>query len=194
MATSDAKIVNIALRSLRAAPITSLANNSSEGQLAGELYPDARDAVTAAHPWNFAMRRRVLAVLASPPAFTFAYAYTLPTDPWCLRAYKLNGSDSRKADGDFFKIEGRDLVTDASPANLLYVARVTDVTTYSPWFVQALAAYLRWQMAYAVTGSRGEEETAAAAYARTMRKARAVDSAEDWLDEQPVSPMVTGRL
>lgn len=194
MATSEAKVCNIALRQLRAQRINDLSDASREGQLAQELFADARDCVMAAHPWNFALVRQALAKRATAPAFGFSATFALPVEPFCLRAWKLNGSlDSFRGDGELFKVEGRFILTDAGAANLLYIARITDVSLWSPGFVQALAAYLRWQMAYALTGSRGMEDSARAAFQDTLRKARAIDGVEDHPDDLPVSPFVAVR-
>ncbi|NQV79777.1 MAG: hypothetical protein HQ495_04440 [Alphaproteobacteria bacterium] len=194
MATSEAKICNIALRQLRAERVSSLDDPSREGQLCKELFADARDWVMSAHPWNFALARAALNREANAPAFGFSAAFALPADPYCLRAWKLNGTaDAFRADGDRFKIEGRKLLSDVGSANLLYIARVSDVVTWSPGFVQSFAAYLRWQMAYALTASRSVEETSRQVFNELMRKARAIDGAEDFADDIRVSPFVTAR-
>lgn len=193
MATSEAKVCNIALRQLRAERISSLDDPSREGQLCKELFDDARDWVMSAHPWNFALRRSVLSKETSAPAFGFTVSYALPSDPYCLRAWKLNGTaDAFAADGDRFKIEGRTLLTDVRPANLLYISRALDITAWSPGFVQAMAAYLRWQMAYALTASRSVEETSRQVFNELMRKARAIDGAEDFADDVRSNRFVVG--
>ena len=194
MATSEAKVCNIALRQLRAQRIADLSDASREGQLCQELFADARDWVMACHPWNFAMTRQTLAVQATAPDFGFSRQFAMPTSPFCLRAWKLNGTvDSWVHDGDRFKVEGRALLTDATEGKLLYIARVADVSLWSPGFVQALAAYLKWQMAYGLTGQRTVEADAEAAFNTTLRRARSIDQNEGDADDAPVSPFVAVR-
>ncbi len=193
MADSEAKIANIALRQLRASPIASLDDDSDEARLAKELFADARDFVLDAHPWNFAVRRQKLNQEATAPAFGFTYSFTLPTDPYCIRTLKLNGSDTFRADGDFFKVEGRSLLCEESTANLLYIARITDVLGFSPRFVQTLAGYLAAQMAYPLTGSSARSAAARDEYERMLRRARLIDGSEDYQDDAAPSPFIAER-
>lgn len=67
MASSDVAICNSALIKLGVAEITSLSQNVKRAQLCDEQYPKVRDELLRNHVWNFAIKRKVLAL----DSFTF---------------------------------------------------------------------------------------------------------------------------
>lgn len=188
MATSDTGICNIALRMLREQPITGLNDTANRAQMLNTIYADARDFCLAMHPWNFATRRKTLAQNLTPPDFGFQYAYALPASPYCLRVMTVNEGRTPT-----FKVEGRDLLTDDAAVDLLYIARITDVSTYSPGFVQMFATYLAQMIAYPLTGNQSRSDTLFEAWERMAGKARMLDGIEDVQDDAVVSPFVAIR-
>jgi len=92
MAT-DVSICSNALRRLGDAPITSLTDDTERARLCNAFFPDARDTVLRAHPWNFAITRASLPQLSDTPAYGFNYMYALPTDPYCLRVLEMSYPD-----------------------------------------------------------------------------------------------------
>ncbi len=191
MAASEVDICNLALTLLREQPITSLTDDASEAaQLCDRLYADARDWVLRAHPWNFAMARRTLARVSPGPDFGYANAFALPAEPFCLRVITVNDPAVHTR----YRIEGRQLLTDDGGVNLVYVARVTDVTTYDAGFVQALAAYLAAQLAYPLTANRSLAAERLDIFGDAMRRAKAIDGIEDVRDATVVSPFIAEHL
>jgi hypothetical protein len=188
MATSDTAICNIALRLLRAQPITALTDTAERAQMLATLYDEARDFNLAMHPWNFATRRvHALNRNAAAPAFGQQHAYALPADPYCLRVLAVNGGT------DVFKIEGRDLLTDAVKVDLRYIARITDATLYAPGFVQMFATYLAAQLAQPLTGSQATADALLTRWDLMASRARMLDGIEDAADDLAVSPFVAVR-
>ena len=73
--------------------IIALNEDSKSARVCNQRFANVRDAVMRAHPWNCIVTRASLAADTETPAFTFAYQYTLPTDPYCLRVLHLDYHD-----------------------------------------------------------------------------------------------------
>ena len=181
MANSNTDVCNIALRKLREQPITSLTQDNEPARLCSQFYDDAVDYLLARHPHNFAMTRQQLSQNAAAPAFEWDYAYTLPTDPYCVRAYKLYHNGTWQDD---WIVEGRDLLTaHDNTVYLLYVARVTDVVSYPPTFVNALSSFLAHQLAFPLNRDKGYVDQLMRQFERDWREHKNVDGGEGWHDE-----------
>ncbi len=181
MADSDTDLCNLALRKLREQPIAALTQDREAARLCNQFYADARDHLLALHPSNFAMARQRLGQNAAPPAFGWRYGYSLPTDPYCLKAVKVyrNGAYHER-----FAVEGRDLLCDLdNDVHLLYVARVTDVVSFPPTFVNALATFLACKLSFALTRDKKLEAQMEARFRKDWREHRAVDGSEGWHDD-----------
>ena len=108
--TSQVDIINSALIMVGDENlISAIGEDGREGETAEVIYPIIRDGLISSHPWNFAIGRSTLQLNTASPAFEFDNSYALPAD--LLRAWKLYESDCR------WKVEGSNLLTDASPAN-----------------------------------------------------------------------------
>lgn len=175
MAT-EVSICSNALRKLGDASITSLTEDSKRAILCNALYAETRDAVLRAYPWNFAIARQALALNSTAPAFEFGSNFTLPTDPYCLRALKMYGSDQE------WKVEGRKLLTNDTAVNLVYIARITDTAEFDTLFIQTLEARLAAEMAYAITGNNTLRVDFFAEYEDKLKEARSMDAQEGYAD------------
>ncbi len=181
MATEVSICAN-ALRRLGDDPITSLTDDTERARLCNAFYAPARDLVLRAHPWNFAITRATLAQLSDTPAFEYSYQYALPTSPLCLRVLQMEFQDY------IYKIEhlegqGRVLLTDESPARILYIAQITDPTLFDALFVDTLTARLAADLAYPVTNSAKLQEQMEVLYIRKLKEARAIDGQESFMDD-----------
>jgi hypothetical protein len=184
--TSTVDIANYALNIIGATNIAAFDENSKVGRLINQRYEGVRDSVFRAHPWNCLIRRVELAQDVATPAFGYAYQYTLPTDPYCLRVLEFsNGTLHYPYDnmvsntgGAAFVIEGRKLLTDEGTARIKYIGRITDPNEYDVLLTDCIAAKLAAEIAYAVTGSNTVVELSATLYAEKLREARFVDATE----------------
>lgn len=175
---SEVSICNRALRLLRVQPISSFDEDGEAAGWCAETYGDARDALIAEYPWNFATRRAALPALSDVPTWGFARAFQLPGDPErCLRVLRLEGEPERAVLP--YQVEGRRVVTDeAAPLRILYLARVIDPSGYPPLFVEALAARLAAEGAFHFTGSTSREAQLSDLYERKLALARRFDAQE----------------
>ena len=181
MAT-EVSICSNALRILGDDPITSLTDDTERARLCNSLYVPARDAVLRSHPWNFAITRATLAQLSTAPAYEYAYQYSLPTDPYCLRVLSMEYQDY------IFKIEhlagtGRVLLTDESTAKILYIAKVTDTAQFDSLFVDTLTAKMALELSFPVTNSVTLQAQMQKLYQLKLSEARSIDGQEGFMDD-----------
>ena len=94
--------------------------------------------VSTALPWRCLTKRTSLPRDADGPAFGWDYSFTLPTDH--LRDLYLN--DRSAPDRDYYSIEGKKIVTNATSAELTYTAFISDESYYCAQMVEVLSLYL----------------------------------------------------
>lgn len=180
MAGSDVEICNRALDLLGAQRINALDENNVPSRLCARNYGPSRDAVLRDYPWNEATARAVLAADATPPAWGFRYAYTLPGD--CLRVITIDGE--LRGSGSW-RVEGGKIVTDmAAPLRVRYIRRLTDPGLIGPLLADAIAARLAASIAFAVTNNASQAGQMQSLAEQAIRRARHIDAIEQSQDEQ----------
>ncbi len=145
-AISEVSICNEALDSLGAKTIVSLTENSKNARICNRKYAITRDYVLTDHVWNFAQKRFVLATLPGEPVWTedlMTVQYQKPTD--CLRINYVNIPSA------IVKIEGDKILSNEEGLKIKYTERLTDPTKFFPKFIEAFAARLAAEMAFAIT-------------------------------------------
>jgi len=192
MAT-DITIVNAALIRLGETTITALSDDIKPARLANAIYADVRDAVTRAHPWNFALMRAALTANASAPTWGYANAYDLPGDPdHCLRVLTVEGEDEQAGR---WTVEGRQIVSDlSSPIRILYLRRVSAPDDTDPLFREALSARLARELAEPLGKSTSLQKAMAELYDAKLREARSADGQEGTPEILTADTWLTARL
>ena len=174
-------IINTALISLGAPPVQSINEETTQARIIKAVWNLSLRAVLRAHPWNFAISRKILAPLTTPPAFGFGQVYALPED-WIR---------TLSAEADSYKQEGRFVLCDVPGAlPLRYVRFVNDPTLFDASFCDALAAHLAFKAAYPLTQSSTQQDLCWKAYDALLRLARSIDAQEDTPDEFEVSSLI----
>ena len=172
--SSVADICNLALYNLGAESITSLDDATTRAKLCNSFYPNVRDAVLRAYPWNCARYTQTLALLAAAPTNTnWASQFTLPIDPYCLWVPKFMNEDL------IYEINGRTLLTDETTVLLNYIRRIVDPGLYDSLLVDALAARLSHHLAYPLTGVASTAELMWKLYTVKLQEARTQDGMEN---------------
>jgi hypothetical protein len=194
-ATSDVQICNIALTRLgNERVLTALTQANKEGRLCALHYPLARDAVLAAHPWNFAVRRVDLALEDATPPFEYTYRYPLPSD--CLKVIRTE--DEAAGFSDDYRIEsvasGLVLLSENSVVAIEYIARIEDVALFSPLFVDVLAQRIAAELAPAFADSQSMAQQLWQIYEAKLREARSVDAQEGTPRNQVFDTWVNARF
>ena len=170
--TSVVDICNSALNMIGATNIIALTEDSKSGRVCNQRYENVRDAVMRAHPFNCLVTRTSVAADSDTTAFTFAYKYTLPTDPYCLRVLHLDYHDLE------YKVEGRKILTNDATLNLVYLARVEDPNEYDMLLVEAIAARLAADISYNLVNSTSLTPTMWQLYEQKISEAWFVDATE----------------
>jgi len=165
-------ICNSALNQIGASNIISLTEDSKAARICNQRYEFIRDSVFRAHPWNALITRRTLSPDATAPTFEFDNAFTLPTDPYCLRVISLDFHDI------IHRVEGRKILCNEDTLNLVYVGRVEDVNQYDMLLIESIAAALAADLAYPLAGSTSLAQEMRAVYQEKLKEARFVDATE----------------
>lgn len=174
MATSEIEICNLALTRIGHSMITALSEASVEASLCKLHYAMTRDVVLRAHPWNFAIRRVMLAQDTDTPAFEYEYQYSLPSD--FLKVVRTD-LDAEGYSVDY-RIESRKLLTSEGTIGIEYIAQITDVAQFDALFVDCLAARLAAEIGQKLSDNAALVRTAWEVYGEKIREARSVDAQE----------------
>ena len=174
--SSQVDLANEALLLLGANTITSFTDNDSNAVLVNRFFPSERDAVLRSHRWNCAITTKNLASLAETPLMDWAYKFTLPTDPYCLRIL-----DVRTVTGDIkleHEIQGRQLLTEEAAVDITYVQRLEDISQFDSLLYQALVFRMAWKLAFPIMRSHTVMGQMGQMYEAVVREARTIDSQE----------------
>lgn len=130
---SDTEIANAALIEVGGDTIVDLAaDTTTNGGIVRRWYAHTRDSMLRQYTYNFSLTRQALSKDTTGPDFEFTNSFSLPTDPYCLRALEMWNSRAE------WKVEGRKLLTDDASVNLKYISRVTNVVNFDDLFTDAL--------------------------------------------------------
>jgi len=178
MAVDQISICNSALVKVGAERISSINQDTKSAKILKAVYEQVRDAVIAAHPWNFAIKRAVLYPTATTPDFEFDYQYDVPLD--CLHVLSVyDESDAFGGDESIdYVVEDRKILTDESTLNVRYVYRATDESLWSAYFAEAFAWRLAQEVAYNLTQSMSVATACEQKYRKELAEARSRDGAE----------------
>ena len=182
---SQVDICNLALTAIGHKTIANIDEQSEGARKCKVYYQQAVDATLRSYNWNCAMARATLAQDSSPPAFGYAYQYPLPND--CLRVLQLERLDLE------FKVEGRKLLTNEGTAKILYIKRI-GAGEMDPLLVDAVAARLAAELAYAMSNSPGLAQMMLEIYERKKLEAGCIDAQEGTPGDIEVDSWLNARL
>ena len=186
-------ICNSALNLLGASTITQLTEDSKNARLCNQRYEPIRDRMFRSHSWNCLTKRVQLAEDSSAPVVEYTNQFTLPTD--CLRVLKVhNGTTDSIASAIDYAVEGRKIKTDEGTVFLVYIAKIIDPNEYDTYLVEALAAALAADLAYAITNNATLAKNYEATADERLREARFIDATENSLGTVESSEFTDARL
>lgn len=170
-------IWNLALDTIREAPVQDQLTNSSPIKWLNRNYDHARDVLLRSYVWNFAVEFHELnrSVTASWTG-GWDYAYELP--PNWLRVLPFTYDGYRNERTVPHRIAGQYLYTNATLARVPIIVRVTEEGLFDPLFVEALAAKLALGMANKFTAKNKYIELAGNMLANAVAKAEEIDAFE----------------
>jgi hypothetical protein len=172
---TDVSICSNALLMLGDKAISSLnpPDNTDAAGMVANIYPQIRDKVLRAHPWNCAVKRVILAPDATAPAFDYDYQFQLPSD-W-LRTLQVGQRD----DTVDYRMEGRKILCNESVFYLKYVFQNTVESTYDSMLVHIMTLAVRAAIAYGITKSSAMATLCLQEYAAELKIAKSVDGVEE---------------
>lgn len=171
MASSFVAIANSALTKLGAQIITDLTEDSKEARLCNARIYEVRDIVLRTHPWNFAIKREILAPISDNPAFGYNYQFNLPAD-W-LRTLAVY------PESEDYKMEGGKILANVNKIELLYTYRVSNPALIDVLCAEVIACYLAYDISYALIQTGQVQEQLYSLYQEKLRQAKSVDAKED---------------
>jgi len=193
---AEVEIANLALTHVSSKPIGALTEATTQARQANRYFWPSADEALKAHPWNFATRRSGVLAQADTPAFgPFAYAFQLPTEPYCLRV--LSTSDDNEETGvrgEAWAVEGRQILTNLSELQVKYIARITDTGLWSSTFITAFSYLLASKLAYPITKHRSVAADMFSLWKDALKEARAENGLEGVPKRQAPSSLVSVRF
>lgn len=192
---------NDALGQIGANRVTAIDDESINGKWCQILYPPLLDAELTAVHWKFAKKRQELAQDAIAPIFEFAYGYTLPADPWCLKVIEYNGANLDTSNLSLFeattvfrfKIEGRSLLTNDGSVKIVFLARIEDPNQWSGMFYQGLAAKLASKLALAIPKDSKKAKDLWDLGDSILSQAAAIDGQQGSVEPMRADDLIWGR-
>lgn len=179
-------ICNTALAAVGEAKIADITEANARARACNTHYHLALDEALRDHPWNCVAARASLPVLSSTPAWGFAYEYQQPAD--CLRV------NSVEDETIIFKVEGRKILTDASPPlNILYNRRPATPGEIDPLLANAIGLRLAIKICDALTKSDKVRKRVQDEYLVIRGDAVAVDAQEGTPDDLSTNEWVQAR-
>lgn len=205
-AVSNVAICNLALTRIGQRTIESLTEQSQQAQVCNANYELLRDMVLAEFPWRFAVKEATLAIVSGETSNQYSYIYQKPAD--MLRALYLSRDFTTNnnstvgtqlmyyANGALpveYQVAGDRILSDMNPAILRYIYRVTDPTTFSSLFTDALAWRIAAEVVMSITGNTNMAQFASQMYAQQARRAIAVESSQARLPREYGNSIIAAR-
>jgi len=178
---SKISICSAALLQLGKAPISSFDSAGDTARLCANLYPMERDSILRENDWNCAVKRDILAPLATAPAFGFSTQFALPSD--YLRMVQVGDYYVGMPECQSFKVEGRKILASGTVLPIVYVFRNDQEETWDSKLVELMTARMLWKLAYPVTQSTSLRDELKSEYYAMAKAARAIDAQENPSEE-----------
>lgn len=186
---SETDICNMGLFLIGDEKIENLTDDNDRARVANLFYDDTRDAMLRMHPFGFSKVWAELARAAGSPK-KWAYHFTLPVAPKCLRVLKPEESYPGQIP---YSVEGRKLLCNASAITILYIAQITDTGVFDALFTDLLAARLAAVFAQALTKQKTLIELAWKVYDMKKQEAQTVDGLESTKEEMYNDTLISVR-
>lgn len=196
---SVVSICNLALTNIGKDNIQALTDAGAEARACSQFYEHTRDVLLQGYPWRFAGVSVSMAELINDRLGKWAYAYQRPTDCLKVRWVRPAYSEDEPALSEQeelsipYEAEGSMIYCNLSPAFLRYTSRVTDVSTFPPLFVDALAWHLAVRLAMPLTRDPKVRADAWQVANQMTGQAQMMDANEVRQSYDHVSELVVGR-
>lgn len=169
---SKTQIANRALSKLGQPRVSNIdTTDTKAARVISGMWESVRDAMLQSYPWNFSIRRSVIAADAAAPAYEWDRQFTLPTDYLqILSVY----------DDPDYRMEGGKILTNAdAPLKIRYIARIEETSEYPSLFNEAFSSLLAYEACEEITQSNTKKDILFNEYRMMVAKAYQSDAIED---------------
>lgn len=165
---TEIEITNKALAKLGIRPIASLEDKEETARVAKLLFGTVLDYELSIYRWLFALKRTALAKDATAPAFGYKNQYSLPPD-----FLRLESVEKPLGMKDAYLVEGDKILTDLeAPLKIIYISRKVDYVKWPPFFVEAFACKLAYEMCERLKQDPSRKQTLMVEYQTIIRDAK----------------------
>lgn len=158
---SETDLLNEALARVGADRISAIDDGSPNANHCQTMYPGTRDALLRMAHWNFATGRAALVLNVEVPLFEFQFSYKLPDDWLKMRLYNGGPVNTTGLTWSYdtgwpsqwwarYVIEDKNLLSNDSPALIVYTKRVVDCAQWDSLFYQTCVTWLAGKLADAI--------------------------------------------
>jgi hypothetical protein len=165
-------VCNKGLDKLGHGPITSLADGTKSANLCLRNWETIRDQVLRDHPWNFAVKRAILAPSTTAPLWGFSASFPLPAD--CLRVVEVRDLSTGE-----YEVEGKAILANETALYIRYIKQTTDPNEFDALFVDAAAVRLAFELCESITQSNTKKNALWEEYQDSLTRAMRVDGQEN---------------
>lgn len=178
MPSSATDICNLALDLLSSETIlNAVTPTTATEDVLARWYDKSRRKVLREHPWNFAIKRAVLAASSTTPAFGYSAQFPVPSD--FIRLLTLEGGDGQSIEKSAYAFESNNILYDGTALRIKYIYDHTDVSKMDVLFVDLLVCEIALGIAYKQTGSNSDITRLETLRKAKASQARAIDGQEN---------------
>lgn len=177
---SKTQICNFALGLVASESINSIDDATEPARLCKLHLDQTTREVLRLAPWRSCRKRAALVANASAPTFGWDVSYPLPVN-W-LRMVSFNDIDPKDIRRELFEIEGRDLLTDETTANIVYIQDITlesggvGFNLMDALLTKAVYTALAAKLAWPIQQSRTLKESLEQSTEAIVRQAKSVNA------------------
>lgn len=159
--------------------LTSIDEDSTDAELIATLLTPAIREVLREGYWSSALKRIQLSKNIDNPAFQYKYSYALPADH--IRLVQVYNAAGQISNTNYWKIEGRNLLTDMETVNISYIHFPEDIDILDQLCAQAIVVKLAMKLAYPKTENEKLTESLILEYEQiTAQRAKSIDAIENF--------------
>lgn len=146
---SKTELVNKALTLVGAKPIVNLDDDTQNARIVNRVYESSLKSILSETAWNFAIRRKLLALVDWEPDWYYSdelYVYQRPN--LCIRTFGSNDEDA------VWREEGDYIISDTSGLGVKFTWFINTPSKYPPFFINAFVDLLCADIAFMIINSK----------------------------------------
>lgn len=179
---SSVDICNEALLLVGSRKINSFEDETVEARLCKSQYPLSKAFLLRKHPWNFAIKRAILARVSGTVIFGWDYQFQKPNDFLrLLEVVELSSQDpgGKMMTSDDYLFEGNKILANSPYIGIRYVFTVDEASIFDSEFQNALAYHLAIELCETIHGSTSVKKELKRSFDYLLSDAQGTDGREN---------------